>query len=405
MRFEVERELAGKYIKSVLCDDLVTMKVRAFGWEVNKNGFQIRREPLELSYTTAFGDEIPAYKSFERKLVNSCHKLSDNGAATDMVIGFVEAAYLEEDGVYLDLVLWKRVLSDEHLRQIREDEVGVSMEIDFTNPVNIVDGEDVPVKPGTRKIPGITRTMAYDSIVQFIGIAVLFDGVEPGFESSDVLESANAALETQADGSSVINTNVELTSTEVARLSEEESTMTEAEIKALQDELATAREQAAAAADLQAQYEAKCQEMDQLYAQLNALQKAAWDTAIAECFDLGKLGATAIEWLLNDLRWNTWSIEQIPAYAARFAEIGAAVKVTGSAPMDNELCNEELTAPEPTPEPASDVTPEPTPEPAPEPSPEPAPEPESETEQAQLEPPVNIAGNAAPKGKYDVSYL
>lgn len=391
--FYVDRELAGSYSHTVLHDSLVKMRVRAFGWEVNRNNFQIKREPLELAHVNAFGEELQAYKSFENTPCNRKHLMQDNGnSSTDQVIGFVEHADLEDDGVYLSLVLWKRCMSDEELRQIREYEVEVSMEVDYDEPVNIIDGQEIPVPRGSRRLPGVVRSFASTSTVCFQGLGILFDGKRPGYASSKVLEAENAALVEPAVVSSEKTNEVEPSSLEVAELSANSGDlMNENELAALKEELAKANERALAAestiTEKQAELEAKGAELDKLYAELEAMRKAAWDEAIAANFDLGKIGATTLEWLLTYLRWNTWTVEEIPAFALKFKEIGAAVVAVVVAEAAEEVPPEGVETPPVAEKPATETETET----AAEVTPEPAVEPEVETETAAEEV-VNIAG-------------
>ena len=189
------REVASNYEQDLANADLIRMSVKAFAWEVNRNGFQIKKKVLKKNVVDAFGDKLPMYRTFEGKLVDRNHKMIDNGSKKDEAIGFIEGASMKEDGVYLDLWIWKRCITDEEQRQIRASEVAVSMEVNFTKPVVIVDGMEVPNTPENRRLKGAVRSMADDSIVNFLGIAVLFDGIVPGYASASVVATENAVLD------------------------------------------------------------------------------------------------------------------------------------------------------------------------------------------------------------------
>ena len=298
------KELGGHYNPSQILDDLVRLQVKALGFEVNRNGFQFQRGPLEAVHQTKFGEQIPAYKTFEGKQVNRNHRAIDNGSPANEPIGYVERSILKDDGVYLDLVLWKRCLSDNELSQLRNGRAHVSMEVEYTDP---------QTKNGV-------RTMSSTSIVSFVGIAVLFNGIQPGDQNSGILAVENAKLHSH-DGNTERTTSIEEISSDNTSLCKGDEMETPAltpELEQLQTELAEVKARAeqleAEKAELAAQKEAaevtqqelqaavaeRDKKLDELIAkeseymalqsQINALRENAFNENLGKCFSMDQLG-------------------------------------------------------------------------------------------------------------------
>lgn len=309
-------ELAAFVDVTVLNDNLVRLYVKAFGWEVNRNNFLFNKKALLAEHEDALGNFIPAWKSFENQLVNANHLMADNkNSRVDRVIGFIEDAELKDDGVYLTLITWKRTMTEDQLTQIREGEVSVSMEVTYNNPRVIVDGEMYPPSEVSYDPRTTVRTMADDSVLSFVGIAILFDGIKPGFESQEVLLTENAALE---DGSLVSRDTHTEVSMDLKELEKEMAALKE-RLEASESALANKDTELAAA---QEALNAKYAELEKVYAELETLRKQAFDETVAKCFDLGKLSASTAAWLLDMIRWSG-CIEET---AAKLAEIAGCVK-------------------------------------------------------------------------------
>lgn len=324
------REVASNYEQDLANADLIRMSVKAFAWEVNRNGFQIKKKVLKKNVVDAFGDKLPMYRTFEGKLVDRNHKMIDNGSKKDEAIGFIEGASMKEDGVYLDLWIWKRCITDEEQRQIRASEVAVSMEVNFTKPVVIVDGMEVPNTPENRRLKGAVRSMADDSIVNFLGIAVLFDGIVPGYASASVVATENAVLDViQEPAEDTVPPN-SMRGCEAASVQSqpplEENYM---EIKELEAKLAERDSELAAANDALA---AKQADLQKAYEDLEALRTAQWNATVSAAFDLGKLTPDTCGWLLDMLRWSG----DVESVCARIAEIAVAVKAPGVPALDDD---------------------------------------------------------------------
>ena len=404
----VVRESSSQHDRSVPNADLIRLSVRAFGWEVNRNGFQFKKKVLKRVVEDAFGEKIPMYRTYEGKLVDRNHIMKDSGGKQDYAIGFIESAYMKADGVYFDLWVWKRCITEEEQRQIRENEITVSMEVDYTKPVVILDGEELPSTPENRSKKGAVRSFADDAIVNGLGIAVLFDGITPGYASAKVVSTENALLNVTPDSADdTVPDNKERGSeAAAAELNpQEESNMQEletvkADLEARNAELAAANEALAS----------KQLELQKIYEELEILRVQKFNDTVASHFDLGKLTADTAGWLLNMLRWSG----DIEETCAKLTEIAGAAKNPGvpapdtmeGTPLDPEIpdcvdgsCGEcsackkkksEAAAAEaPTPEPvvdgssAASTTTEVTP------SEEPASEPETASEL-----PVNIAAGS-----------
>jgi hypothetical protein len=302
-----DKELSGSYNPAKILDDTARLHVKACGFETNRNNFRFKRKPLELTHRTAFGEQIPAWKSFEGKQVNRNHLAVDNGSKTNEPIGYIEKAYLKSDGVYLDLVLWKRTLTESEQSQLRAGTAHVSMEVEYTNPIKDANG---------------VRTMTENSTISFVGIAVLFDGIQPGDQTSGILATENAALLDMAPVSTerliCVTSEVSL-STFIPPTGVTVENLTPEQIEKLVKELAEAQARAELletekseltaakeAAEVTAQeLESKCQERDTklaemyakeseymaLQAQLNAMRESAFTDNLGKCFDLTKLEA------------------------------------------------------------------------------------------------------------------
>lgn len=311
-------ELAGFFDASVVNDNLVRLYVRAFGWEVNRNNFLFNKKALLAEHVDALGATIPAWKSFERQLVNANHAMRDNNnSQIDRVIGFIEDAELKDDGVYLTLVVWKRTMSDDEITQIRDAKVSVSMEVRYTNPQVIVDGQMYPPSAVSYDPSTTVRTMADDSVLSFIGIAILFDNIAPGYGSAEVILQENA----QEDGQALVSrdTQMEVSMEKMEKIELERQL---AELQTKQAELAaTLESKVQELASANAALEAKRQELEKLYAELDALRVARFNEAVASHFDLGKLSADTAAWLLDMIRWSG----DVDTTAARLAEVAGAV--------------------------------------------------------------------------------
>jgi hypothetical protein len=322
------REIASTYDQDTPNNDLIRMSVRAFSWEVNRNGFLLKKNVIKRTVVDAFGDKLPIYRTFEGKLVDRNHIMTDAGYRKDEAIGFIESASMKEDGVYLDLWVWKRCITDEEQRQIRDGEVSVSMEVYYTKPVVILDGEELPSTPENRAKKGAVRSMADDAIVNFLGIAVLFDGITPGYASASVVATENAVLDvTQEPAEDTVPSNKErdIEAASVEPISLEENHM---EHENLQAELAKRDQELAAANDALA---AKSAEIDKLYEELNALRVQQFNDTVAANFDLGALSADTAAWLLDMLRWSG----DVEETASKLSDIAGCVKKKGTAPKDS----------------------------------------------------------------------
>ena len=310
-------ELGAFFDTTLVNDNLVRMFVKAFGWEVNRNNFLFNQIALKQVAVDALGNEIPAWKSFENQLVNANHLMKDNGnSKVDRVIGFIEDAELRQDGVYLTLIVWKRTLSEDELAQLRDQTVSVSMEVTYTQPRVLVDGQLYPPSSVKFDPRNTVRTMADDSTLSFVGIAVLFDNIKPGFGSQEVLVTENAMVESGALVSEDTHTEVSMDQKEleaaVNAAVQAKETEHAAALDAKNGELAAANEALAA----------KQLELQKLFDELDALRQQAFNETVASCFDLGKLTASTAAWLLDMIRWSG-SIEET---AAKLSEISGACK-------------------------------------------------------------------------------
>ena len=320
----VSKEFSSVYERDVANSDLIKMSVRAFSWEVNLNGFQFKKKVLKKQVVDAFKDKLPMYRTWEGKLVDKNHSMIDNGSKENIPIGYIESASMKEDGVYFDMFIWKRCLTDDEQRQIREFEVAVSMEVDFTHPVVIVKGVEMPATASNRKIKGAIRSMSDDSIVNGLGVAVLFDGILPGFASSDVVSTENAVLE---DPTEPVDSTVPDISKRGNEAAQQVSNPEENEVKEkeLTQELDAAKAELAAAKE---QLESKQAELQKAFDDIALLRKQAFDECVAKNFDLDALGATTAAWLLDLLRWSSGSTEEV---AANLVAIAGCVKSAGAA--------------------------------------------------------------------------
>jgi hypothetical protein len=374
------------------------MSVRAFSWEVNRNGFLLKKNVIKRTVVDAFGDKLPIYRTFEGKLVDRNHIMTDAGYRKDEAIGFIESASMKEDGVYLDLWVWKRCITDEEQRQIRDGEVSVSMEVYYTKPVVILDGEELPSTPENRAKKGAVRSMADDAIVNFLGIAVLFDGITPGYASASVVATENAVLDvTQEPAEDTVPSNKErdIEAASVEPISLEENHM---EHENLQAELAKRDQELAAANDALA---AKSAEIDKLYDELNALRVQQFNDTVAANFDLGALSADTAAWLLDMLRWSG-GVEET---AARLSEVAGSVKKKkGAAPAVSDTDDasgesiEDASSVNPAVDSAAAVEPEKLTAPVLPANPQGDPEGDEATERAAV---VNIASSPAVNGFTD----
>jgi len=299
-----ELEIAGTYNSNVLLDDIVRMSVKALGFAPNRNNFMFKRKPLEKLHQTKFGKVIPAFKSFESKQVNRNHKSVDNGARSNEPIGYVENAWLREDGIYLDLVLWKRAISDNELAQIRLDQTHVSMEVEYTEP---------------KKENGV-RTMSENSTISFVGIAVLFDGIQPGDQNSGIISVENALYRETSEEPILTKHNIgiedESSSTSTPQ-GEQMENLTPEQFAELTAELAAAKEQkalleaekadllakqelaAVSQADLEGKLAERDAKLDELLAkeseyislqtQVAAMRDTAFQDNLGKCFSMDTL--------------------------------------------------------------------------------------------------------------------
>lgn len=321
-------ELAGEYDVNVVNDNLIRLHVKAFGWEVNRNNFVFNPLAVNAEHADAFGDTQPSWKSFERQLVNLNHKLIDNGTSyVDRVIGFIEAAVMEDDGVYLDLILWKRVLTETQITQVRDKKVSVSMEVAYTDPRRLVDGKSYEVGSVPAGSANVIRTMADHSVLSFVGIAVLFDGIKPGFASAEVIVTENAALE----GAFV---NPDTYTKECAMTPEQlQARLTELETK--NQELADANTSLSASVldkeakltetyDQMSEVQAK---LDSAWTELNVAKALAFDANINAVITMDTLSEDARAFAVN--QFSCKCAASAPAdfveMALMFKEIGAAV--------------------------------------------------------------------------------
>ena len=337
---EVDKELAGTYNPALLLDNSVKMRVRALTFQPNLNGFMFKKEVLAMEHSTAFGAAIPAYKSFIGAPVNRDHIMRDNNKGDDYVIGFVENAELMDDGVYLDLVLWKRILSDRELSQIRHNKVSVSMETEYTAPVlQYPSGKEVSYTPGTPIPSGAVRTMSSKSTVSFVGIAVLFDGKAPADPKSKVIFAENAALTESITSEITQIDSIVLPNNEGASMSKELEEL-QAEIAALK----AAKEQSdASVQELHAMVQAKSAELDDAQAKLSntytelemksaelmALKKQAFMANIEVYFNLEGMEDGPKAFLMQLFDWYCYGCTDPMAFedvAENLIAIGAAAK-------------------------------------------------------------------------------
>ncbi|MCK7507707.1 MAG: hypothetical protein MZV70_29115 [Desulfobacterales bacterium] len=150
--FAASLEMSATYNVAVLQDDLVKLQLRASTFQLNLNRFQFKYPVLQRQHTNAFGETIPAYKSFERQLVNRNHNMADaNPRARNEPIGFIERSELRDDGVYLTVWIWKRALSESELSgtsaRRSQSQHG---KCEYTEPrIRYLDGTEHPLQPGT----------------------------------------------------------------------------------------------------------------------------------------------------------------------------------------------------------------------------------------------------------------
>jgi hypothetical protein len=170
--------------------------------------------------------------------------------------------------------------------------------------------------------------MADDATVNFLGIAVLFDGIMPGYASASVVATENAVLDvTQEPSEDTVPSNKErdIEAASVEPISLEENHMEhdnlQAELEKRDQELAAANEALAA----------KSAEIDKLYEELNALRVQQFNDTVAANFDLGALSADTAAWLLDMLRWSG-GVEET---SAKLSEIAGCVKKKGTAPKES----------------------------------------------------------------------
>lgn len=365
---EVDKELAGTYNPALLLDNSVKMRVRALTFQPNLNNFMFKKEVLAMEHSTAFGAAIPAYKSFIGAPVNRDHIMRDNNKGDDYVIGFVENAELMDDGVYLDLVLWKRILSDRELSQIRNNKVSVSMETEYTAPVlQYPSGKEVSYTPGTPIPSGAVRTMSSKSTVSFVGIAVLFDGKAPADPKSKVIFAENAALTESITSEITQIDSIVLPNNEGASMSKELEEL-QAEIAALK----AAKEQSdASVQELHAMVQAKTSELDEAQAKLSntyteletksaelmALKKQAFMANIEVFFNLEGMKDGPKAFLMQLFDWYCYGCTDPMKFedvAENLIAIGAAAK-PGVADTDDSaegetssVADEEQSTPENT---------------------------------------------------------
>jgi len=338
----VSREVSSAYDRDTANSDLIRMTVKAFGWEVNRNGFMHKKKVLKRAIEDAFREKLPMYRTFEGKLVDRNHLMKDSGSRHDEPIGFIESSYIKEDGVYFDMWIWKRCISDEEQRQIRANEVSISMEVDFTKPVVILDGEEFIATKENRAMKGAVRSYADDATVNGLGIAVLFDGITPGYASASVVATENAVLDlTQEPTEDTVPVNKErgIEAASVETQTPEENQM---ENETLQAELAA---KDAALAELSSANEAlsaKNAELNKLYDELQALREKAFNDSVSASFDLGKLEPLTAGWLLDMLRWSG----DLESTCAKLVEVAGAIKAPATKPT--ETADAGVTVPEVT---------------------------------------------------------
>lgn len=323
----VTREVSSVYDRDTANSDLIRMAVKAFGWEVNRNGFQFKKKVLKRTVVDAFGEKIPMYRTFEGKLVDRNHKMQDTGSRQDEAIGYIESASMKEDGVYFDLWLWKRCITDEEQRQIRDKEVSISMEVDFTDPIVILDGAEVESTPDNRRIKGAIRSMADSATVNGLGIAVLFDGIVPGYASAKVVTTENAVLDVTLDSAEdTVPANKERGS-EAAQAESFPLEETNMDLETIKAELEAKVAELAAADEA---LSAKRLELQTVLDELEALRVQKFNECVVASFDLGKLTADTAGWLLGMLAWSG----DCGATCAKLVEVAGAVKNPGTPALD-----------------------------------------------------------------------
>lgn len=350
------KELAGTYNESLLNDSLIRLTVKSLSFSPNGNRFLFKKAVLENSHKDAFGNVMPAYKSFERQLVNAQHCMKDNKRGENRVIGFVERATLKDDGVYLDLCVWKRALTDREISQIRARTISVSMETEYTEPTIIqANGNESRMVAGSTLSQGAVRSMASSATVSFIGLALLFDGVKPADPRSGIIHQENASLEVQTVTTEAEISSVEdPTNHELATVfsSVEENPMEQLpDVKILletaQRELAeaqAAREQADAnllamavefeakkveADEQQAKLSEAYSKLDVLGAELFAMRQNIFNSNVEALVNLDALEADVKDWMLSEFREycaGSSDPDCFMAVAARFAAVAAALK-------------------------------------------------------------------------------
>lgn len=396
----VVREVSSQFDRDTPNSDLIRMSCKAFGWEVNRNSFQHKKKVLKRTVEDAFGNKLPLYRTFEGKLVDRNHLMKDSGSRQDNAIGYIESASIKEDGVYFDMWIWKRCITDEEQRQIRDSEVSVSMEVDFSDPVCIIDGNEEPSTPTTRAVKGAVRSYADNATINGLGIAVLFDGITPGYASAKVIATENAVADTP------VTTTNDTVPPEVLRGSEsataeqtpEEEPM---EIEDLKAQLAQRETELASANEALA---SKVAELDKIYAEMQQIRVDQFNQTVAASFDLGGLAADTAGWLLDMLRWSG----DVESTAAKLCEVSGCVKRKPKEAAVEEapaVVAEEAPV---TPEEASTEAPVTT-EDAAVTEEAPAGEPETVTESAATTPLNIAAGNAATFGteapKWGIEHL
>ncbi len=359
---EMNSEAAGNYNPGVLHDDLIRVHLKALSFSTNRNGFLHKKISLEKTHKNAFGDLVPAYKSFERQLVNKNHIMKDSGSREDTAIGFIERSTLKTDGVYLDIVIWKRTLSDSEQSQIKSGRVFVSMECEYDKPVIISNGQEIAVDRAARPSANTVRSMADDSTVSFVGLAILFDGVQPGDPNSGVIFQENAALDMPCvevnteESTLTVDEDVDfVTKTDEETQMESANLLAELEaLKATLETERTARELAEAtaqqlmdAADAKAtEVDAKSAELNDMYTkyslaiqELQILKAKAFDAGVAEWFDVAALAPEMKEFLMG-LCCSCDCNEDFEEVAAKIVAVAACLKKTPSAKVATDDATE-----------------------------------------------------------------